>query len=102
MTTAPSLAGRAPVLFLAHGAPTLALDAGAFGEDLAAFAAALPRPRAIAIVSAHWTTGGEIGVTGAAHHRLIYDFSGFPEALYRIRWPAPGAPEVAARVVALL
>ena len=93
---------RTPVLFVAHGAPTLALAPGRWGEDVAAFAAAMPRPRAIAVVSAHWTTGSEVGVTSAAQHRLIYDFSGFPEALYRIRWPAPGAPEVAARVAALL
>jgi 4,5-DOPA dioxygenase extradiol len=93
---------RAPVLFVSHGAPTVALERGGFEGALAAFAASTPRPRAILVVSAHWTTPWEIGITSAARHRLIYDFAGFPDALYRISWPAPGAPDVAARAAALL
>jgi 4,5-DOPA dioxygenase extradiol len=93
---------RAPVLFVSHGAPTIALDPGAFGADLAAFAARTGTPRAIVVVSAHWTGGRELGVTSAAQNRIVHDFAGFPEALYRIRWPAPGAPDVAARVAAIL
>jgi 4,5-DOPA dioxygenase extradiol len=91
----------APVLFVSHGAPTVALEQGAFADALARFGAAV-RPRSVLIVSAHWTTPWEIGITSAARHRLIYDFSGFPEELYRIQWPAPGAPDVAARAAALL
>lgn len=93
---------RTPVLFVSHGAPTVALEGGGFAGALSAFAAGLGRPRAVVAVSAHWTSRREIGVTSAPHHRLVYDFSGFPEALYEIRWPAPGAPELASRVVALL
>lgn len=93
---------RAPVLFVSHGAPTVALEPGAFGAALAGFAASAGRPRALVVVSAHWTAGRELGVTSAARHRLIYDFGGFPEALYRLEWPAPGAPDVAARAAALL
>jgi 4,5-DOPA dioxygenase extradiol len=93
---------RAPILFVSHGAPTVALEPGDFGRDLAAFAARTPRPKAIAVVSAHWTTPSEIGVTSAARPGLIHDFHGFPEALYAIRWPAPGAPDVAARAAAHL
>jgi 4,5-DOPA dioxygenase extradiol len=92
----------APVLFVSHGAPTVALDPGAFGAALAAFVARLSRPRAILVVSAHWTTGSEVRVTSAARHELVHDFSGFPAPLYEIRWPAPGAPDVAARAVAHL
>ncbi|BDG02769.1 DODA-type extradiol aromatic ring-opening family dioxygenase [Anaeromyxobacter oryzae] len=95
-------ASRAPVLFVSHGAPTVALDPGAFGADLASFAARLPRPRAILAVSAHWTTGSEIRITGAARNKLVYDFSGFPPEMYELRWPAPGAPDVAARAVSHL
>ncbi len=93
---------RAPVLFVSHGAPTIALEPGAFGEAIASFAKRTPRPQAALVVSAHWTTPWEIGITSAARHRLIYDFSGFPEALYKIQWPAPGAPDVAARAAALV
>jgi 4,5-DOPA dioxygenase extradiol len=93
---------RAPVLFVSHGAPTVALEEGGFAAALASFAASIPRPRAILVVSAHWTTPWEIGITSAARHRLIYDFAGFPDALYRLEWPARGAPDVAARAAALL
>lgn len=93
---------RAPVLFVSHGAPTMALEQDGFASVLRAFAASVGRPPAILVVSAHWTTPWEIGITSAARHRLIYDFSGFPEALYRIQWPAPGAPDVAARAAALV
>lgn len=93
---------RAPVLFVSHGAPTVAVDAGTFGADLAAWAARTPRPRAVAVVSAHWATGREIAVTSAPRHKLLHDYVGFPEELYRIAWPAPGAPDVAARAVAAL
>jgi len=93
---------RAPVLFVSHGAPTVALEQGGLAAALGAFVASAPRPRAVLVVSAHWTTPWEIGITSAEQHRLIYDFSGFPEALYAIRWPAPGAPDLAARAAALL
>ncbi len=93
---------RAPVLFVSHGMPTVALEQGGFAAAMTSFAASIERPRAILVVSAHWTTPWEIGITSAARHRLIYDFAGFPDALYRITWPAPGAPDVAARAAALL
>jgi 4,5-DOPA dioxygenase extradiol len=92
----------APALFVSHGAPTIALEEGGLGAALRAFAAATPRPVAALAVSAHWTTPREIGIASAVHHRLVYDFAGFPEALYRIRWPVFGAPDVAARAAALV
>jgi 4,5-DOPA dioxygenase extradiol len=90
-----------PVLFLSHGSPMHALDAGAAGEAWSALAARLPRPRAILIASAHWETDVP-ELTGAARPETIHDFHGFPQPLYQIRYPAPGAPEVAARAQALL
>ncbi|HSN93329.1 MAG TPA: class III extradiol ring-cleavage dioxygenase [Anaeromyxobacteraceae bacterium] len=92
----------APVLFVAHGAPTVALEGGPYAAALAALGASCPRPRALAVVSAHWTTDWTVGITSAERHRLIYDFGGFPEALYRLEYPAAGAPEVAARAAELL
>lgn len=93
---------RAPVLFVSHGAPTVALERSGLGAALAAFAAEAPRPRAIVVVSAHWTAHREIGIASAARHRVVHDFGGFPEELYRLDWPAPGAPDLAARAAALL
>jgi 4,5-DOPA dioxygenase extradiol len=89
-----------PVIFAAHGAPIL-LDDEQWMAELAAWAGALPRPRGILMVSAHWeerpTT---LGATRTVP--LIHDFHGFPERYYRTRYPAPGAPEMAERVHALL
>jgi 4,5-DOPA dioxygenase extradiol len=92
----------APVLFVSHGAPTVALEAGPFAEALHGFGADHPRPRAVAVVSAHWTTDWVVGITNAERHRLIYDFGGFPDALYRLEYPAAGEMQVATRAAALL
>jgi 4,5-DOPA dioxygenase extradiol len=89
-----------PVLFLAHGAPPLLDDNGWIGE-LAAWAKALPRPRAILVISAHWEERPlAIGATRPVP--LIYDFYGFPDRFYRLTYPSPGAPELAARIRGLL
>lgn len=89
-----------PVIFVPHGAPFLAVDAK-LGAPLAAWAKALPRPLAILAVSAHWEDAPL--TLGATEPRdLVYDFWGFPDELYRVRYPAPAAPGLADRVVALL
>ena len=92
--------GRMPVIFAAHGAPVLLDDAGWMAE-LAAWARAMPRPKSILMVSAHWeerpTT---LGATRPVP--LVYDFSGFPERYYQVKYPAPGAPGLADRVRDLL
>ena len=89
-----------PVIFAAHGAPMLLDDAG-WMRELGDWAAAMPRPNAILVVSAHWdhrpTTIGAVRPIP-----LVYDFYGFPERYYETRYPAPGAPELAARVQDLL
>jgi 4,5-DOPA dioxygenase extradiol len=92
--------GRMPVVFAAHGAPVLLDDADWMGE-LAAWAGALPKPASILMVSAHWEQRPtSLGATRTVP--LVYDFYGFPERYYRTQYPAPGAPELAARVRALL
>ena len=92
--------GRMPVIFAAHGAPILLDDAGWMAE-LAAWAKAMPKPKSILVVSAHWeerpTTLGAVGGVP-----LVYDFYGFPERYYQTKYAAPGAPELAARVRTLL
>ncbi len=90
-----------PTLFLSHGSPMRAVEPGDAGAAWRAIAQALPRPRAVLMVSAHWETDMPM-VTANAKPQTIHDFGGFPDALYRLRYPAPGAPQLAARVVELL
>lgn len=90
-----------PALFVPHGAPTFALRPGAAGAALSACTRHLQRPRAIVIVSAHWDT--RVPTVGVADRlETIYDFWGFPDALYQIRYPASGCREAAEEVIAAL
>lgn len=90
-----------PSLFVSHGAPTYALEPGLAGAQLEALGRALPRPKALLVVSPHWTTR-EVQVTGAARPRTIHDFGGFDPALYDMSYPAEGQPALAERAAALL
>ena len=101
IVTAGTAPGRMPAIYLGHGAPPL-VDDTLWVAQLAAWARALPRPRAILVVSAHWeaappTLGATRGGTP-----LICDFYGFPERYYRAVYEAPGALELAVRVRSLL
>ncbi len=90
-----------PTLFLSHGSPLHALDAGGAGIAWRDIAAALPTPRAVLMVSAHWETSLPM-LTGAARLQTMHDFGGFPESLYKLRYDAPGAPEVADEAASML
>jgi len=90
-----------PSVFLSHGSPMHALNAGVVGEVWRGLADSWPRPRAILMVSAHWETDLPM-LTGNPKPETVHDFSGFPAELYRLRYPAPGAPELAQRVQSLL
>jgi 4,5-DOPA dioxygenase extradiol len=92
----------APSLFVAHASPMLALEREGHAEALRAFGRRFPDPAGIAIVSAHWEAPGPVRVNAVALPSLIYDFGGFPRALYEMTYPAPGAPELAAQVLDLL
>lgn len=83
-----------PVLFVSHGAPTLSLDPGETGEAWHKLGERLPRPSAILVISAHWETRTPT-ISRAIRPETIHDFSGFPEQLYKLQYPAPGAPEMA-------
>ena len=98
---AAQVEGRMPAIYLGHGAPPLVDDA-LWVAQLGAWAAALPRPTAILMVSAHWEAAPlTLGAT-RDDVPLIYDFYGFPERYYRAAYPAPAAPALAARVRELL
>lgn len=90
---------RMPVLFVSHGAPTFALEPGVAGPELTRLGRHLARPAAVLIVSAHWMSRAGVRVTVAEHPETIHDFRGFPSALYALRYPAPGAPLLAAQLV---
>lgn len=81
-----------PVLFVSHGAPTFAIEPGKAGARLTEVGRALPRPTAIVIVSPHWMTRGGVRVGSSQTPGTIHDFGGFPEALYRLHYPAPAIP----------
>jgi 4,5-DOPA dioxygenase extradiol len=85
-----------PAIFLAHGSPMLLDDRGWVAE-LAGWAKALPRPRAILMLSAHWVDRPiTLGATRSVP--LVYDFYGFPERYYQTTYAAPPAPELATRL----
>lgn len=91
-----------PSLFVSHGSPMLSLEPqDRLHQRLLTLAGTLPaRPTAIIVATAHWITARPM-VGAAAAPETIHDFYGFPEPLYRLRYPAPGAPDLAARVAAL-
>ena len=90
-----------PAIFVSHGAPDLPIRDGAVTHFLKSLHRQFPKPKAILVVSAHWNSI-EPTVSKAIQPQTIYDFGGFPDAVYQLNYPAPGAPELAERVISLL
>lgn len=90
-----------PVLYLSHGAPPLADDPTWTGQ-LADWSATLPRPESILVVSAHWEAAPATVSASLRPHELLYDFWGFPQHYYEVRYDAPVAPRLADRLEGLL
>lgn len=92
---------RAPALFVSHGSPMFAVEPGRLGPRLAELGSRLGEVRAILVVSPHWQTR-DVRVSVSAAPATIHDFGGFPDVLYRLRYPAAGAPEFARKAGELL
>lgn len=87
-------------LFLSHGSPMLVIEATPTTAFLKSLGRTLGKPKAVLAVSAHWETQAP-RIGAAPTPATIHDFRGFPRELYEMRYPAPGAPDVARQVAAL-
>lgn len=97
------MTNRLPALFLGHGSPMTVITDNPFRASFVALGKALPRPRAILCISAHWETqDGLIHLTGGEYPRTIHDFRGFPPELSAMQYPAPGSAELVDRLAELL
>lgn len=94
-----------PAIFVSHGAPTLAIEPSPAREFLAGLGRDLDRrfgrPSAVLAISAHWETVSPT-VSTADFPATVHDFGGFPQALYCLRYPAPGATDTAREAAALI
>jgi len=103
--SSPALSTDMPVVFVSHGSPMWAVEPGAAGEAWQRIGRAMradyPGLRAVLVLSPHWMERQPLVMTHP-QPATWHDFGGFPEELYRLQYPAPGAPEVALEVLGML
>jgi 4,5-DOPA dioxygenase extradiol len=92
---------RMPAVYVGHGNPMNAITDTEFSRAWRTLGASLPRPRSIAVISAHWFVPGT-AVTAMPKPRTIHDFGAFPKALFNVQYPAPGDPALAAEIIEIL
>ncbi len=92
---------RLPAIFFGHGNPMNAVTTNPYTQAWQRIGGQITRPKAILSISAHWFVAGT-GITVSTSPRTIHDFGGFPRELYQVRYPAPGDPDLALRVLKML
>ncbi|KGQ70357.1 dioxygenase [Chelonobacter oris] len=92
---------KMPAIFIGHGSPMLAIEDNPFTPQWRQAAQRIPKPNAVLVISAHWISE-QVAETAALNPELIYDFYGFPQELYQVRYPAKGEPQLAEQVKTLI
>lgn len=93
---------RMPVLFVGHGNPMNAITVNSYSKTWAEMGRKLPLPKAILCISAHWLTNNGTSVAVTAKPTTIHDFGGFPDELFAVQYPAPGAPDYAKMAISAI
>jgi len=91
-----------PTLFIGHGSPMNAIEDNQYRRSWQKIGKALPKPKSILSISAHWITQGSTKVTAMEKPRTIHDFGGFPDELYRTQYAAHGSPILANKTIGLV
>lgn len=90
-----------PVLFIGHGSPLNGIESNSFSGKWKELGRKLETPKAVLVVSAHWLTR-VTKVTAMEFPKTIHDFGGFPQALFDVKYPAPGDPALAGQIKSII